>query len=200
LTSNPNFVHLTTSSSIRKVVPIQGTSVTLDSPDILEAWLAERKKRWPTSIRVEERKTKLQAAAARGELSIHDRGFSRKRKQRDPEPSRNDPHSRSQRMDELRDRDSKRRRVATLRRGTLRDKRLLHSSKNHLGSFEPSVLSTQTRTHNLLVDISSSSSSDDDDGPPLSFPSKVPSLADEVLRVPPSPEVIKKQMSEAPQP
>jgi len=39
-----------------KPIPIQGTSITLDSPEILDAWIAERKKRFPTSSRIEDKK------------------------------------------------------------------------------------------------------------------------------------------------
>ncbi|KAF8898649.1 hypothetical protein BD779DRAFT_1607395 [Infundibulicybe gibba] len=31
-----------------KPIPIQGTNIILDSPDVLDAWIAERKKRWPS--------------------------------------------------------------------------------------------------------------------------------------------------------
>lgn len=53
-----------------KAIPIQGTSVILDSPEILDAWIAERKKRFPTSSRIEEKKRKLEDAVARGQLDI----------------------------------------------------------------------------------------------------------------------------------
>jgi len=54
----------------RKPIPIQGTNVVLDSPEILDAWIAERKKRFPTSSRVDEKKRKLEDAVARGQLDI----------------------------------------------------------------------------------------------------------------------------------
>jgi Nuclear fragile X mental retardation-interacting protein 1 (NUFIP1) len=54
----------------RKPVPIQGTSIILDSPEILDAWIAERKKRFPTSSRIEDKKRKLEDAVARGQLDI----------------------------------------------------------------------------------------------------------------------------------
>jgi hypothetical protein len=168
MTKHPNFPQSAQLFRLqcRKVVPIQGTSITLDSPDLLEAWLAERKKRWPTSIRVEER---------------------------------SEPHSRNKRTGDLHHRGSTRRSVTTHRRAAPGDKRLLHLPKNHLESLAPSVPSTKTPTLNPIVDASSSSSSDDEDGPPQSFPSKVPSLSYEDPHLP-SPEVIKDQMSGAPQP
>ena len=54
----------------RKPIPIQGTNIVLDSPEILDAWIAERKKRFPTSSRVEDKKRKLEDAIARGQLDM----------------------------------------------------------------------------------------------------------------------------------
>ena len=54
----------------RKPIPIQGTNIILDSPEILDAWIAERKKRFPTSARIEDKKRKLEEAVARGQLDI----------------------------------------------------------------------------------------------------------------------------------
>jgi len=34
---------------------IEGTSVTLDSPEAVAKWIEERKKRWPSNKVVEER-------------------------------------------------------------------------------------------------------------------------------------------------
>ncbi|KAG7450423.1 uncharacterized protein BT62DRAFT_1001248 [Guyanagaster necrorhizus] len=63
-----------------KPMPIQGTTLVLDSPEILDAWLAERKKRWPSDKRVQEKKRKQEEAVARGQLSVEELGlFSRKR-------------------------------------------------------------------------------------------------------------------------
>ena len=42
----------------------------MDSPEILDAWIAERKKRFPTSSRIEDKKRKLEDAVARGQLDI----------------------------------------------------------------------------------------------------------------------------------
>lgn len=53
-----------------KPIPIQGTNIVLDSPEILDAWIAERKKRFPTSERVVDKKRKLEEAVARGQLDI----------------------------------------------------------------------------------------------------------------------------------
>ncbi|KAJ7925869.1 nuclear fragile X mental retardation-interacting protein 1-domain-containing protein [Mycena leptocephala] len=51
-----------------KPIPIQGTTIMLDSPEEVEAWIAERKRRWPSAPRVEEKKRKMDEAVARGQL------------------------------------------------------------------------------------------------------------------------------------
>lgn len=52
----------------RKPIPILGTNVRLDTPEEIAAWIAERKRRWPTEARVTEKKRKLEQAMANGEL------------------------------------------------------------------------------------------------------------------------------------
>jgi len=64
----------------RKPIPIQGTNIVLDSPEILEAWIAERKKRFPTSDRIENKKRKMQEAVARGQLDLTEAGLANKRR------------------------------------------------------------------------------------------------------------------------
>jgi hypothetical protein len=54
----------------RKSIPIQGTNIIMDSPEVLDAWIAERKKRFPTSSRIEDKKRKLEDAIARGQLNV----------------------------------------------------------------------------------------------------------------------------------
>ena len=51
-----------------KPIPILGTNVRLDTPEEIAAWIAERKRRWPTESRVAEKKRKLEQAMANGEL------------------------------------------------------------------------------------------------------------------------------------
>ncbi|GMK60029.1 hypothetical protein CspeluHIS016_0902460 [Cutaneotrichosporon spelunceum] len=46
---------------------IQGTGITLDTPEQIAAWIAERRKKFPTAQRVAERKEEEAAAIARGE-------------------------------------------------------------------------------------------------------------------------------------
>ncbi|KAI9460970.1 hypothetical protein BJY52DRAFT_1185789 [Lactarius psammicola] len=49
-------------------VPIMGTSITLNTPEEVEAWIAERKRHWPSAARVAEKKRKLEEAIASGGL------------------------------------------------------------------------------------------------------------------------------------
>jgi hypothetical protein len=49
-------------------VPIQGTNITLDTAEAVEAWIAERRRRWPTTARVAEKKRKIEEAIAIGGL------------------------------------------------------------------------------------------------------------------------------------
>ena len=51
---------------------IQGTNVALDTPEEIERWLAERRRRWPTDARVAEKKQKLDDAIARGQMHPDD--------------------------------------------------------------------------------------------------------------------------------
>lgn len=65
-------------------MPIQGTSVVLNTPETIDVWLAERKKRWPTVQRVQEKKEKIEEAIARGQLplmSAASRGTKRRREE-----------------------------------------------------------------------------------------------------------------------
>lgn len=69
----------------RKTVPIQGTSITLDTPEAIDTWLAERKKRWPTAQRVEEKKKKMEEAIVRGQLPLVNSSFRGTKRQRGEE-------------------------------------------------------------------------------------------------------------------
>ncbi|KAK8865733.1 hypothetical protein IAR55_000879 [Kwoniella newhampshirensis] len=48
--------------------PIQGTNITLDTPEQIEKWIAERKAKWPSSRRMQEKAEERKAAIARGEF------------------------------------------------------------------------------------------------------------------------------------
>jgi len=70
-----------------KPIPIQGTTLVLDSPEALGAWIAERKRRWPTARRIEDKKQKMDEAITRGQLSPEDSSSrSRKRRKLDERP------------------------------------------------------------------------------------------------------------------
>ena len=49
-------------------MPILGTNITLDTEEAVEAWIAERRRRWPTAARVAEKKRKIEEAIASGGL------------------------------------------------------------------------------------------------------------------------------------
>ncbi|EJD55671.1 hypothetical protein AURDEDRAFT_179383 [Auricularia subglabra TFB-10046 SS5] len=55
-----------------KPVPIPGTGIVLDTPEAIAAWIAERKKRFPTAQRVAEKKQQLEEAKARGDIVVAD--------------------------------------------------------------------------------------------------------------------------------
>lgn len=65
-----------------KPIPIQGTTVVLDTPEQLEAWIAERRRRWPSAQRVEDKKRKMEEAVARGQLSLEDSGLAGRKRRR----------------------------------------------------------------------------------------------------------------------
>ncbi|EMD42234.1 hypothetical protein CERSUDRAFT_41682 [Gelatoporia subvermispora B] len=65
-----------------KPIPIQGTGIKLDTPEAIEAWIAERKKRFPTVTRVEEKEKKIEEAIARGQLGLEDTRFSRNKRRK----------------------------------------------------------------------------------------------------------------------
>ncbi|KAH8120385.1 hypothetical protein DFH11DRAFT_1500361 [Phellopilus nigrolimitatus] len=65
-----------------KPIPIQGTGLVLDTPEAIDTWIADRRKRWPTVSRVEEKDRKLQDAIARGEISASDPSLRGKKRPR----------------------------------------------------------------------------------------------------------------------
>lgn len=61
-------------------MPILGTGITLNTPESIDAWIAERKKKWPSTSRIEEKLKNRAEAIERGELIPEN---SRKRKRND---------------------------------------------------------------------------------------------------------------------
>ncbi|KAJ3777982.1 hypothetical protein FB446DRAFT_45432 [Lentinula raphanica] len=74
-----------------KPIRIQGTNLVLDTPQAIEAWVAERKKRWPSNALIADKKRKYEEASARGELSVESLGLFSKKKQRLQNASDNKP-------------------------------------------------------------------------------------------------------------
>ncbi|KAF8446026.1 hypothetical protein L210DRAFT_975988 [Boletus edulis BED1] len=65
-----------------KSIAIQGTSLVLDTPEALDAWIAERKRRFPTNEKIQDKKRKLEEAVARGQLTPEDIGAGARKKHR----------------------------------------------------------------------------------------------------------------------
>ncbi|CCM05162.1 uncharacterized protein FIBRA_07371 [Fibroporia radiculosa] len=65
-----------------KPILIQGTTIKLDTPEAIASWIAERKKRFPTAGRIEEKGKKLEEAIARGQLPMDDARFPQRKKRR----------------------------------------------------------------------------------------------------------------------
>lgn len=64
-----------------KEIPVSGTSTILNTPQAIDEWIQERRKRWPTSQRVEERVTRRSEALKRGELEMDSlKHFPKRRK------------------------------------------------------------------------------------------------------------------------
>jgi hypothetical protein len=58
-----------------------GTTLSLDTPEAIGAWIEERRKRWPSKNRLEDKQRRLEEAVERGQLDASVlAGDSRKRK------------------------------------------------------------------------------------------------------------------------
>ncbi|TEB39289.1 hypothetical protein FA13DRAFT_1761289 [Coprinellus micaceus] len=68
-----------------KPIPIQGTDISLDDPEQLARWIDERKKRFPTKDKVEDKKRKMDEAIARGQLTAEDMGMRPDKRRRTTE-------------------------------------------------------------------------------------------------------------------
>lgn len=65
-------VRLALTRICRKPVPIFGTSLLLDTPEAIDAWIAERKKRWPSKRNMAEKEKREKEAQQRGEINPSD--------------------------------------------------------------------------------------------------------------------------------
>ncbi|KAI0639790.1 nuclear fragile X mental retardation-interacting protein 1-domain-containing protein [Trametes polyzona] len=70
-----------------KPIPIQGTSIKLDTPEAIEQWIAERKKRFPTAQNVDDKQRKMREAIERGQLPFDDPSHRKKRRRTDDGPA-----------------------------------------------------------------------------------------------------------------
>ncbi|KAI0094758.1 nuclear fragile X mental retardation-interacting protein 1-domain-containing protein [Irpex rosettiformis] len=68
-----------------KPIPIQGCALKLDTPEAIQQWIAERRKRFPTASRIEEKQQKMQEASARGQLTFPEQRFPNKKRRLDNE-------------------------------------------------------------------------------------------------------------------
>jgi hypothetical protein len=63
-------------------MPVTGTNIFLDSDAAIDAWIEERRKRWPSAQRVEEKQVRRQEALNRGEIVMEE--LRARPRQRDP--------------------------------------------------------------------------------------------------------------------
>ncbi|KAI3622646.1 ccch zinc finger protein [Moniliophthora roreri] len=174
-----------------KTIPIQGTNIILDTPDAIEAWVAERKKRWPSSALIQEKKRKLEEAAARGQLSVQELGlFSKKRKLHDSSDAmRGQGRGRGRSHDRGRGRGRGRGTFANRPEG--RDAN--PNQPQQATSMQQTVQSSNSDTS------SSSGESEDDDAPPEAISSKPPPGTPQHASESTNPSVLTKESSQRPQ-
>lgn len=127
----------------RKPIPIQGTNIILDTPEAVEAWIAERKKRWPTTERAVEKKRKLEEAIECGQIIPQDYSLSRKR----PRPSF-----------------GQEKRVG-LGRGRIQERRGRQQERIRVPTFKAEPMASKSSDHHLASDGESASIEDSDEAP-----------------------------------
>ncbi|KAI0330571.1 hypothetical protein GY45DRAFT_1345857 [Cubamyces sp. BRFM 1775] len=66
-----------------KPIFIQGTSIKLDTPEAIEQWLEERRKRFPTKQNVEDKERKMREAVERGQIPFDEMTHRKKRRRTD---------------------------------------------------------------------------------------------------------------------
>jgi len=62
-----------------KPIPVFGTHIILNTEDDIDAWIAERRKKWPTLKRKQEKIERKREAVGRGEIHMEDLGRKSKR-------------------------------------------------------------------------------------------------------------------------
>ncbi|KAJ8521453.1 hypothetical protein ONZ45_g1849 [Pleurotus djamor] len=65
-----------------KPIAIQGTGIFLDTQEQIDSWIEERKRRWPSKGRVDEKARKMNEAIARGQLTPQELGLSSNKRRR----------------------------------------------------------------------------------------------------------------------
>ncbi|KAJ3559774.1 hypothetical protein NM688_g143 [Phlebia brevispora] len=155
-----------------KPIPIQGTSLKLDTPEAIEQWISERRKRFPTAERVEEKRKKIEEATARGQLSVEEGRFSRDKRRRMDEPhesrKRGSFHVRSARG---RGRGKGLGRSAATRRAPSPQVEI--STVNSADEVRDNSAIDTRKNPELEDDIDMRSSDSDSDGPPEVVSSKI---------------------------
>ncbi|KAI0036600.1 nuclear fragile X mental retardation-interacting protein 1-domain-containing protein [Vararia minispora EC-137] len=193
-----------------KQVYIQGTNMRLDTPEEIEKWIEERKRRFPTQERVEEKKRKLEDAIERGQLHPDDpalRGSKRRRVdegQGDSRRSRGRGRGRGIGTERGWGRGRGRGRYGGARQGHDISATATVTSTPTPGTFAPLPAKPPASVTAVAAYASSDSSADsddDDDGPPEAASSKQPvpalrviiteevptSVADSTVKNPPTP-------------
>lgn len=128
----------------------------------MEVWIAERKKRFPTATRVDDKKRKLEEAIARGQLPFAETGFRKRQKIDDHGSIRRDRHAKKDHHEGTMGRGrAQGRRTDAGWRGRGRGSSVMHSQ---------SVLQTPSAA------AQSESSSEDDNDEPEVISSKVSAL------------------------
>ncbi|KAJ6503444.1 hypothetical protein C8R47DRAFT_1106211 [Mycena vitilis] len=175
-----------------KPIPIQGTTILLDSPEEVDAWVAERKRRWPSAPRVEEKKRKMEEAVARGQLSLEDSGLAGRKRRRMDDGTADRGRGRGRHVDGG---NADRGRG----RGTPRARGRGRGVDAGWGGRGRGGMPVQQRPPPAQADSSSSDDSDDDDDAPETVSSKpehVPAPPPQL----PQPEVIKRPRPPQPKP
>lgn len=140
----------------------------MNAPEDIEAWIAERKKRFPTANRVADKKTKLEEAIARGQLPLDDNPRFPKR------PRLEEPHHRGNRG-RGRGRGRGRNRPPTGRDETATPK--VSTAPVQTASGPSSLQSVLPARPLAPVPSEDCDSSDSDNAPPETLPTKIMNTA-----------------------
>jgi len=176
---------------IWKPLPIQGTNVILDTPEAIDSWIAERRKRWPTAQRTEDKEQKHKEAVARGQIQ-DPLSRSQKKRKFDDNSFGNKGHDRSGGRGAIRGGDARGRGRGRGRGGIA----------NAVGAPRiPIPLPPKPQTALVPLDLASASESDSDsdmDPEHDAISSKAPPLAHVAASIPRA--IVECEASDTPQP